>query len=85
MNGWEHEAIAARLAAGLRTAAARQRDAAAQLEKLADAVVAGEPAEIERRLARFGGGLERIAVGHDVNQMLDIIRFLWPPTPESEP
>jgi len=63
----------------------RQRDAAAQLEKLADAVVAGEPAEIERRLARFGGGLERIAVGHDVNQMLDIIRFLWPPTPESEP
>jgi hypothetical protein len=78
MSGWDHETIAARLAAALRTAAARQRDAAAQVEKLAEALLAGDAADIERRLARFGGGLDRLAVSHDVSQTLDIIRFLWP-------
>ena len=82
MTGWDHEAIAARLAAALRTAAARQRDAAAQLEKIAEAVLAGDAAEIERRLARVSGGLERLAVGHEAAQTLDIIRFLWPAAPE---
>jgi hypothetical protein len=82
MTGWEHEALAPRLAAALRTAAARQRDAAAQVEKLADAVVAGDAAEIERRLARFGGGIDRLAVSHDVSQTLDVIRFLWPAAAE---
>jgi hypothetical protein len=82
MTGWEHEDIAARLAAALRTAAARQRDAAAQLEKIAEAVLAGDAAEIERRLARVSGGLERLAVGHEATQTLDIIRFLWPAAPE---
>ena len=76
MNGWEHEAIAARLAAALRTAAARQRDAAGELEKLADAVITGNAAEIERLLARFSG-FERLMVSHEVNQTLDVIRFLW--------
>jgi hypothetical protein len=82
MTGWEHEAIAARLAAALRTAAARQRDAAAQLEKIAEAVLAADAAEIERRLARVSTGLERLAVGHEAGQTLDIIRFLWPAAPE---
>ena len=77
MTGWDHETVAARLAAALRTAAARQRDTAAQVEWLAEAVLAGDAAEIERRLARFGG-VERLTVGHDVSQTLDIIRFLWP-------
>jgi hypothetical protein len=84
MTGWEHETIAPRLAAALRTAAARQRDAATAIEKLADAVVAGDAADIERRLARFGG-FERLAVTHEVNSTLDVIRFLWPPTPDAEP
>jgi hypothetical protein len=82
MTGWDHETIAARLAAALRTAAARQRDGAAQLERIAEAVLAGDAAEIERRLARVSGGLERLAVGHEAAQTLDIIRFLWPAAPE---
>lgn len=81
MTGWDHETIAARLAAALRTGAARQRDAAAQVEKLADAVLANDAAEIERRLARFSG-LERLEVSHDVGKALDVIRFLWPAAPE---
>jgi ATP-dependent protease Clp ATPase subunit len=81
MSTWEHETIAPRLAAALRTAAARQRDAAAQLEKLAEAVVADDAAEIERRLARFSG-FERLAVPHDASEALEVIRFLWPAAPE---
>jgi hypothetical protein len=84
MTGWEHEAVAARLAAVLRTAVARQRDVAAQVEKLADAVLANDAAEIERRLARFSGH-ERLELGYDVGTTLHVIRFLWPPMPEPEP
>lgn len=81
MRTWDHETIAPRLAVALRTAAARQRDAAAQIEKLAEAVLADDAAEIERRLARFGG-LDRLGVPHEVNATLDLIRFLWPPVVE---
>jgi hypothetical protein len=75
---WDHATIARRLAAALRTAAARQRDAAEKVEKLAEALLAGDAADIERHLARFGDGLDRLAVSHDVSRTLDIIRFLWP-------
>jgi hypothetical protein len=81
MRTWDHETIAPRLAAALRTGAARQRDAAAQIEKLAEAVLADDAAEIERRLARFVG-LDRLGVTHDVSVTLDLIRFLWPPMVE---